>query len=884
APERPSGLVDLERTAQVEGQIASRPQLRRGRLGMTVRPLEVVQGGRRLNYPHLIQVSLPWKSDAQVAGKAAASAVLSTARTSLREVGWRRLPRPGEHVRFTAFLRQPTYFATPGAPDFRRILYLKGILHQVYLKSARQLELLPAVKEPPYLRPWRAVQEWVLGYQDQRTPQLDPRSWKILAGVCLGLRPDWSDAEWMRLQRLGLVHLFVVSGLHVSLLLALLHRLLGRWGRPGAMLTLSLLWTYVLVSGAGVPALRAAVMGTLFYLLWTEGLQRQPLNALGLAGLVVLVNQPETLFRSGFQFSFLSLAAIGLFYLPRARLIDQACLGCGDVNEKRLRLHRDPSQRLRRWLRFALEERLAFADPRLIRRPLRWLTAVLRWAVPLAAISFFIQITTLPLALGQSNRWLWTQVPSNLLLTPVISLMLPLGLLDLLLSRIPGLGDLSLWTVQTWGVFCHQLMAWAEPWTVGSFLPHPRRWEMAAYFILLASLHLLLMGRPRWLGYLAVPLLFYAWLSLGGMSIDAYFGRAAQALPAEAASSGRSQSSRPGPEASSPILRPLASGSFRESAKRGRGDTASIRKTECRSWLHVTLLDVGQGEAIHIAYPGGQSALVDTGGSWRNPGPLDFIGWRVTARYLWDVRSPPLRYLMLSHGDSDHAGAFVVVEKLFQPESVLLSWPQSRSPGWQDDDQMPDQERGRPTPGFPEDAGQRDSPGDLRANRRSPRFVRLQAGDAFDVGGVRHLILHPPRRGLGSDDNNNSLVMLILHGGCSILLTGDIESPAERRLLQDIPPVTVLKVAHHGAADSTTARFLDRVRPRLALISAGRTSPFKHPASATLERLEARNIPWFATASSGTLRWTSNGLRWTLSAYSAQSRRFSRVASGECRR
>ncbi|HSR70135.1 MAG TPA: ComEC/Rec2 family competence protein [Acidobacteriota bacterium] len=756
-PARPASQVDLQRTAEVEGGIAGRPQLLRGDLRLQVRPRSLRQSGRSVPYPHLLQVSLPWESS-------------------------QPLPRGGDLVRFNAHLREPSFFATPGAPDFRRIFFLKGILHQVYLKSARQLRLTGPAATAFYGRPWKAVRELLSRYRDRRRQHLDPRAWKILAGVCLGLRPDWDDAEWRRLQRLGLIHLFVVSGLHVSLLLALLHRLLRRWGRAGTLLTLALLWTYVAASGAGVPALRAALMGTLFYLLWTEGLQRQPLNALGLAGLLVLICYPASLFQRGFQFSFLSLLAIGLFYLPRARLIDQACRGCADAGASNLRVERTPAQRLRRRMRFALEERLAFVPALWTRRPLRWLSALLRWTVPLTVISFFIQITTLPLVLEQSNRWLWTQVPSNLLLTPVISLMLPLGLLDLLLSGLPGADALSSWAVETWGILCYELMRTAEAGSVSSFLPHPRVWEAALYFLLLLIPHLALAGKARWGGYLALPLLLYLRLALAGMSPSPW--------PAEL--------------------------------------------------LAVTLIDVGQGEAIHLAYPGGSSAMVDTGGSWRSKGLFDFIGWRVTARYLWDIRSPALRYLLLTHEHSDHAGAAAVIQKLFSPATLFLS------------------------PGHPREG------------------KRLYRGDFFHLEGVEHRVLHPSLQDRGSDANNRSLVLLLSHGQCSILLTGDVESAAERAIRHLLEPVTVLKVAHHGSAGSTSSPFLRAVGPHLALISAGRSNRFGHPSPSLLARLEDRAIPWYSTSTHGSLRWTSDGRQWNLAAYLGEARRFTSVAQGSC--
>ena len=82
-----------------------------------------------------------------------------------------------------------------------------------------------------------------------------------------------------------------------------------------------------------------------------------------------------------------------------------------------------------------------------------------------------------------------------------------------------------------------------------------------------------------------------------------------------------------------------------------------------------------------------------------------------------------------------------------------------------------------------------------------------------------------------------SVVLLIRHGAFAALLTGDAQKEAEEALAAAAGPVQVLKVAHHGSSTSTSAAFLARVRPALALVSVGRGNHYGHPAREVVQRL-----------------------------------------------
>jgi competence protein ComEC len=122
-------------------------------------------------------------------------------------------------------------------------------------------------------------------------------------------------------------------------------------------------------------------------------------------------------------------------------------------------------------------------------------------------------------------------------------------------------------------------------------------------------------------------------------------------------------------------------------------------------------------------------------------------------------------------------------------------------------------------------------------------------------------VLWPPQQSQMGSDNSAGLV--IEAGGESgrLLFMADVDSMVEDSA--GVPTgLGLLKVAHHGAASSTGARFLGRVRPRYALLSVGARNRFGHPAAALLERLRAVDARVLRTDAAGALwfEWSRDGV------------------------
>jgi competence protein ComEC len=260
--------------------------------------------------------------------------------------------------------------------------------------------------------------------------------------------------------------------------------------------------------------------------------------------------------------------------------------------------------------------------------------------------------------------------------------------------------------------------------------------------------------------------------------------------------------------------------------------------------LRVTMIDIGQGDALALQFPAGHSLLVDAGGG----GPGFDVGSRTITPVLWGLGVRRLDWLAITHDDLDHIGGAVGITADMRPREI-----------WE----------GVPVPPNVERQALRKA-----ASAAAIVWRQLQAGDHFEVDGVFVDVRHPPlpdweRQRVRNDD---SLVLAVRYGRVEILLTGDAESEYEARARADpaAPPLRVLKVAHHGSRTSSSERFLDAFRPQVALVSAGRGNPFGHPAPEVLARLTRAGAEIFRTDRDGAIVLETDGRSLRLSTMSGR--------------
>ena len=226
--------------------------------------------------------------------------------------------------------------------------------------------------------------------------------------------------------------------------------------------------------------------------------------------------------------------------------------------------------------------------------------------------------------------------------------------------------------------------------------------------------------------------------------------------------------------------------------------------------LHVVFFDVGEGDAIFVETPRGQQVLIDGG-----PSPTTLISALGRRMPFWD-RS--LDLVILTHADEDHIAGLIPVLERYRVGQVLDS-------GYEHDNPMYQR--------WLELISEKEIPGHLaRAG------MHVVTGD-----GVELTVLHPGPELMeytNADANNNSVVTRLVMGQVSFLLPGDVEEAAEDELVASGQQLasTVLKVPHHGGNTSSSAAFLNAVRPELVVISVGADNRFGHPSPEVLERLE----------------------------------------------
>ncbi len=249
--------------------------------------------------------------------------------------------------------------------------------------------------------------------------------------------------------------------------------------------------------------------------------------------------------------------------------------------------------------------------------------------------------------------------------------------------------------------------------------------------------------------------------------------------------------------------------------------------TEPDRTLHAYFLDVGQGDAI-LFQKGSRQILIDGG-----PSPdavLTELG-----RYM-PFRDRSIDLVILTHPDADHLTGLVEIIKRYRVRNIVYSDIESDS-------------------------------------RLYSAFLRLleekNIASATLVSGQQIIfddeitleILNPDSRDVIADFDDAGLVVRLRTGDISFLLTGDIGFGTEYNLIssRSLTACTVLKVAHHGSATSTSPAFLDIVRPEIAVISCGRDNRFGHPAPEVIRRLEKIGAFIYRTDIHGTVEFITDG-------------------------
>jgi competence protein ComEC len=240
--------------------------------------------------------------------------------------------------------------------------------------------------------------------------------------------------------------------------------------------------------------------------------------------------------------------------------------------------------------------------------------------------------------------------------------------------------------------------------------------------------------------------------------------------------------------------------------------------------LEVYFLDVGHGDSEVVVFPGGDALLIDGGGASLS----DFqVGRRLVLPFLLQKRIR-VRWAAVSHFHPDHAKGLAEIIAILAPEELWIS------------------------AAVPADGYYRKL---LAAKPERTRIRKIGRGPVESIGACSVACLAPPRFiEAEAAENDQSMVLRVSDGPRSFLFCGDIQAGAEAGLVEalgDGLAGTVIKIPHHGSRTSSSAAFLDRVRPQLAVISVPAHSGFGFPHREIIGRLQERSIRWLSTARRG---------------------------------
>jgi competence protein ComEC len=247
--------------------------------------------------------------------------------------------------------------------------------------------------------------------------------------------------------------------------------------------------------------------------------------------------------------------------------------------------------------------------------------------------------------------------------------------------------------------------------------------------------------------------------------------------------------------------------------------------------LHLTVLDVGQGDALILTSPRGRTLAVDAGGSFS---PRFDVGEAAVGPYLWSQGVRRLDGVWITHAHPDHAGGVPFLLRSFAPRRVFEGIAPRSDAAY-----------------FELDAA-------LRASAAERRTVWRGWSGVWEGVRLRVAGPAPPARAPWRTRNDDSLVIAVEWGEVRLLLTGDVEAAGETGAAE---AAQVLKVPHHGSRTSSAEEFVRAVGPRVALVSAGAAGRFGHPHPEVVARYLGTGALLLRTDRDGAVTVSTDGRR-----------------------
>ena len=680
----------------------------------------------------------------------------------------------GDVIRLPLRVRAPRNFKTPGSFDYESYLARRGIHVTAFLWDDKKIEQIEEVEKSAHQA--SVFRSWI---EDTRrtigvffTTHLDSQTDAILRALIIGDTGGITKEVRETFARAGVAHLLAISGLHIGLVAVAAYGVW--WWLLGRSQTLLLSYT--------MPKLAALL--TMPPVLLYAGLAGGRVATWRAVIMVfvylvsILLGRQQEVYRS------LALAALLISAVWPGAVFDVS-FQLSFVSMLVIFLG---MARFSVWWELLSERHLFQLRP--------WRGRVLRWGAAYLALSAFAIIGTAPITAAHFNQVAIAGLFANLIVIPLLgSAAVILGLASAALSFVHE-GGATL--VLFWAGFVIQAATWIVEWISA--------WPHAAFHIVTPTLFELL--------------LLYGLLAC----VFWHFS-----LPKQ--SSAPVPQPTPNPQSLSPITLALT--------------LLFLLFADCTYWtwqrffnpdLRVTFLDVGQGDAAVVEFPGSHVMVIDGGGFASRT--FD-SGQAIIAPFLWARKIGRIDTLVMSHPQLDHYGGLAFLAEHFSPSEFWFNGEETDSERFAKLEQA------------------------LEQSGVTVRVLCRESPD-MNLSGVHIQVVHPSCQGLGLDTNNASLVLRLSHGEIDFLFSGDIEAEGESIVLATGKALQseVLKVPHHGSRSSSTVAFVQAVSPQLAIASLGLNNRFGFPAPEVVQRYLAHRTPLLRTDQIGTVTVVSDGKRY----------------------
>lgn len=234
--------------------------------------------------------------------------------------------------------------------------------------------------------------------------------------------------------------------------------------------------------------------------------------------------------------------------------------------------------------------------------------------------------------------------------------------------------------------------------------------------------------------------------------------------------------------------------------------------------LRVYYLDVGQGDSI-LVHNNGQTMLIDASTNEMESTVVD---------YLNRLGIKKIDYLVGTHPHEDHIGGLDNVINNFEIGKIYMPKASANTKSFED----------------VLDA----------VSKKKLKISTPKKGDTFTVGNANCEIMYV---GTNTEDlNETSIVIKMDFNGVSYLFTGDANYNVENS--REWPQIDILKVGHHGSSSSSTMKFLNQIKPKVAIISCGKNNDYGHPHQKAVSRIEKVGAKIYRTDENQTILITES--------------------------